>query len=92
MNESLERLEVREGRKVGPDGENKATKLEQFNKGGFIQCTPEYTVEWVLIVDGAGKLLTTPSRLFKLLIPLTTIDHNPNHRGKLAFKHGLEGS
>lgn len=29
-----------------------------------------------------GKLLTTPSRLFKLLMPLTTIDHNPNHRGE----------
>ncbi|KAI9931285.1 hypothetical protein ASPWEDRAFT_22860 [Aspergillus wentii DTO 134E9] len=27
-----------------------------------------------------GKLLTTPSRLFKLLIPLTTIAHDPHHK------------
>lgn len=31
-----------------------------------------------------GKLLTTPSRLFKLLLPLATIEHNPQYRGKKA--------
>lgn len=35
-----------------------------------------------MLLTIVGKLLTTPSRLFKLLMPLTTIDHNPNHRGK----------
>lgn len=29
-----------------------------------------------------GKLLTTPSRLFKLLIPLPTAHHNSKHMGK----------
>lgn len=28
-----------------------------------------------------GKLLTTPSRLFKMLIPLPTAHHNKKHMG-----------
>jgi hypothetical protein len=58
--DTLERLEVREGKDLENDKKtNERRRLEEMNK---------------------GKLLTTPSRLFKLLMPLTTIDHNPNHR------------
>ncbi|OJJ89094.1 uncharacterized protein ASPGLDRAFT_62674 [Aspergillus glaucus CBS 516.65] len=58
--DTLERLEIREGKDLGNDKKtNERRRLEEMNK---------------------GKLLTTPSRLFKLLMPLTTIDHNPNHR------------
>ncbi|KAE8144335.1 hypothetical protein BDV25DRAFT_98970 [Aspergillus avenaceus] len=66
--EELERLEIKEkDREQG----NKDADGDEFSRDSRTKLANAMT---------KGKLLTTPSRLFKLLVPLPTADHNREHR------------
>jgi hypothetical protein len=73
----LERLEVR---KVQQHDETEKDELGRDTKSGGKLAKAMTNGDTI-----AGKLLTTPSRLFKLLIPLTTI----NRKGMLICSRGL---
>ncbi|KAF5856077.1 hypothetical protein ETB97_007955 [Aspergillus alliaceus] len=65
MRDELERLEIKENdQQQGSEGE----KGDQESQSKVASAMKK------------GKLLTTPSRLFKLLIPLPTANHNSKHK------------
>lgn len=39
-----------------------------------------------------GKLLTTPSRLFKLILPLSTLHRDAHHKGMSMLKSRRQGT
>lgn len=89
--EVLEALEVRDDEKdtqpprqvLNEKGEESSSgpqdpgSHEEMTKG---ETVPYYLSMWYLTLP--GKMLTTPSRLFKLIIPLTTVGREGEDKGK----------
>lgn len=86
--EHLERLEIKERdrtekAKNGSGGMGRSNqKIEDAMRTGRLIAV---AVQGMMLMIGVGKLLTTPSRLFKLLIPLPTAHHNKKHMGVFLY-------
>ncbi|KAJ5584257.1 uncharacterized protein N7459_004057 [Penicillium hispanicum] len=70
----LERLEVRD------DEKDVSPPRQVLNEDGQRPSSPEQQGEWPGDMT-TGKMLTTPSRLFKLIIPLTTVGNQGQNKG-----------